>query len=95
MPDPEILPPANPPAIRRAEDDEKRYRICDGCGCTLTRRGEIVSLGERYKTFQKHDRTVDELNTRIADLEKEARDLRVKVAELTPAAREKGSNLLI
>lgn len=79
MPD-ELLPAPEPIAPAPRESDV--YRTCDFCGCKLTKRGEVMQLGEKAREFQKHDQAIEDRNARIAALESETRDLKDKIMQL-------------
>jgi hypothetical protein len=61
--DPPVRPPTPP--------DGPRVTICQACGCELARNGEILSTGEKYKKFLKHEQTLDEKDREISKLQSE------------------------
>ena len=72
-------PPPAPPQVPPVQSGNV---TCGGCGCKLARNGEIISTGERYKSFLKHDQTVEKKDAEIATLTADNTKLKQRITEL-------------
>lgn len=86
MPPEDIFPPVaagEPPAPASAHPTKATgYHNCDFCDCRLTAGGEVMTLGDRAKKFQKLERINEEQAESLAKVEKECATLRAENATL-------------
>jgi hypothetical protein len=68
-------PPATPPA-------QPREIVCAACGCKIARSGEILSTGETYKKFLKHEQTIEGKDREISALNAELTRVKEEVTAL-------------
>jgi hypothetical protein len=65
--------------------------ICTACGCKLARNGEVISTGENYKKFLKHETTVEEKDREISRINTELAEVKRERDALKAAAQGSGS----
>jgi hypothetical protein len=59
---------------------------CEGCGSRITRaKGELFEVGARIKAARKSEDKIENLESRIVELERELASARAEVKALTPA----------
>jgi hypothetical protein len=68
-----------------------RETICGACGCRIARNGEILSTGETYKRFLKHEVTIEEKDREIARMASEIASLKDELTALRAEAGERHS----
>lgn len=78
----------NPPATSPAQP---RDIVCGACGCKIARSGEILRTGETYKSFLKHEQTIEGKDREIAALAAEVTALKNEVSTLKQAQGSGGS----
>ena len=62
-------PPSNPPPD--PAPNRSRGCTCEFCGCQLTGNGEIIKMGDKAKTYRKHDQTIEDRDAEISRLNTE------------------------
>ena len=85
MPDPaELLPPTEPSAPRAEE--RPKYVTCDGCGCVLTHRGEIITVGEKMRAHRKSEDRIEALTAERDKAIQERDEARSQLSQLARPA---------
>jgi len=69
------VPPPPPP--------QPREIVCSACGCKIARSGEVLSTGDTYKNFLKHEQTIEGKDREITRLTAELAEEKRKVSELS------------
>lgn len=63
---------------------------CGACGCKIARSGEILKTGDAYKSFLKHEQTIEEKDREIARLTAELAEEKRKLEALRAASSSGG-----
>lgn len=59
-----------------------REIVCGGCGCRIAKNGDILSTGDTYKKFLKHDTVLEAKDREIEKLSRELADAREEISRL-------------
>lgn len=84
MPDP-LNPESTIPAAPLAVRDDSNRIVCEYCECRITKRGEIIEMGDKAKRFRKLVEENEKLQGTNDTLRQENEELKRKVSDLTPA----------
>ena len=88
MPEDPLNTGGTPPAVVR---NEPREFVCGACGCRLARNGEILSTGDAYKKFLKHDQVLEEKDREITSLQAEVNHLKDELRKATETGSPGGA----
>lgn len=87
--DPGLPPPTPPPAPTPAPEPARPGRVtCEGCGCSLDSRGQIIARGEGLRAFMAREDEVAALTKELARKDEQISALAARVRELEPAPRK-------
>lgn len=87
--DPGLPPPTPTPTPTPAPEPARPGRVtCEGCGCSLDSRGQIIARGEGLRAFMAREDEVTQLRKELDEKGQQVTELAARLRELEQPARK-------